>query len=291
MSLSKHFLSLFARNRNTIIVFAVGVILCTALSFVSLSLCALALSALSVVLIVLYIKLMITEHKAYYHLLKNRSVPAPSRLFINSVICVSIALIVTLALFFGCMGLTVRAALATDLNELTFEAREPLTEEQEKLLSETAEALEVFAEETVKRGYTSPAPYLALFIVSMVSTFVSVIKLHTAVTFAPKFKIHPFVTVLIALFVIGFVNDFIISLLTTLVMAAAPGIGNAINEINSFLSVSGTEEYSAEFIYDMAKNLPYAATLVKVTVISAICSIIAAFTNALVSITVLNKEK
>lgn len=291
MSLSKHFAGLFGRSKNTIIVFAVGVAVCALLSFVSFTLCSLALSVLSVITLVLYIKVMITEHKAYYNVLKHGCPHAPARLFMNSVLCVSLVLVLTVSLLFGCGGLVLRSALSTDFSEYGLETNVPLTEEQEKLLEDSAEALAVLSEKTVERGYTSPAPYIALFIVSVISTLASVIRWHTAVTFAAKFKLHPILTIIIAIIAIDFVNQFLVSVLTSLIILAASGLSNAISEINAFLSVSGSEENSVEFLYDMADKMPYAATVIKVMVISALCTLVTAFTNALASITIINKKQ
>ncbi len=290
MSFYKHFASLLSRSKKTVIAFTVVVALCALLSFVSFTLCSLAFSVLSVMALVLYIKIMITEHKAYYNMLKNGYLSAPARLFINSVLCVSIALMLCLSLLFGCGGLTFRSALTTDFSTYEVETEVALTDEQEKLIEDSSEALAALTDEVTERGYTSPSPYIVLFIISVISTLATVIEWHTAVTFAARFKINPVLTIIIALIIIGFVNNFLSGALTSLIFLAAPGLSGAINEINAFLSVSGGEENSVEFIYDMAERLPYAATVIKVMIISALCTAVTAFTNALVAISFLNKK-
>lgn len=289
MSFANSFSNLFVRNKKSILFFIAAAVLCVALSFIDFTLCSIAMSIVSITAVVLFIKILIIEMKAYYTILKSNTVNDTRKLYINTLTTVSLALILVCAIALGSFFVTFMSPAQGSVSDLMIDD-EQMTEEQKQLIEDTEEALTVLLDSAVKNNYGSPILYLAIAFMLLTAVAITVTEVITAVTIAYKIGWSPLPTILLALFVIGIAKDLIVSLCLSLITFAAPGINGAINEIASFTNVSGHEENSAEFIHDMAKTLPNALTLVKIFITTLMCNAISAVTDILVSLKLIKKK-
>ncbi|MBQ8697137.1 MAG: hypothetical protein IJ519_05390 [Clostridia bacterium] len=289
MSFTKSMVNLFVRNKRALIFFLVCALVNLVLSFADFFLATVAVSVVSITAIVLFFRIVITELKAYYRALKNGALADTVKLYINTLLSISLTLILVLALTLTAFAATFILPPAGTVDGVMI-SEEEMTEEQKQLVADTADALDMMIESIVERNYGSAALYVTCAVVFILSTFMTVIELLTAASFAVKFGRSPILTIIIALIVISIAKEFLSSLTLSLITLVAPGINSAINEIAAFFAVSGTEENSAKFIYDMAKTLPYAATVIKMMITTAMCSLVPAITNVIVTLSVIKKK-
>lgn len=289
MTFANSFSNLFVRNKKSILFFIAAAVLCMALSFVDFALCSIAMSVVSITAVVLFFKIIINEMKSYYSILKSNTVNDTRKLYINTLITVSLALILVGAIALGAFAVTFMSPAQGSVSDLMID-EDQMTEEQKQLIEDTEDALTHLLESAVKNNYGSPILYISIAFILLAAIVITVTEVITAVTIAYRVGWSPIPTILLALLVISIAKDFISSLSLSLISFVAPGINGAINEIASFMNVSGHEENSVQFIYDMAKTLPNAMTLVKMFITTTMCNAISAITDILVSLKLIKKK-
>lgn len=149
------------------------------------------------------------------------------------------------------------------------------------------EATDTFFATAAARGYFSPAFLACLFVSCMLTLLCFLIKFFSALSFARAWNGHPILSSIFGFTCLDLFESFLISALTALTLVAAPGLGRVSAQFSALISVNTENIVTA--LNHMTATLPWAADYIKLSVFSALCTLLAAISCALVGTTVLKR--